>query len=147
VKKLQITPFEVASRFIGIKEIAGEMNNPHILAMLKLDMDWPSQDEVPWCSAFLNYICWLLHISRSKSLMARSWLDIGTAIQLVNAQAGPDVVILSRGTNPAFGHVGFYAGFDGERIHLLGGNQNDSVNVSPYNTSRVIGVRRLYGEE
>lgn len=41
------------------------------------------------------------------------------------------------------GHVGFFAGYEMGTIYLLGGNQGDSVNVSPYPKSRLLGIRRL----
>ena len=137
---MQVTAFDIAQRFVGIKEVQGTASNPFILAMLKLDGDWPQNDEVPWCSAFANLICWLLHLPRSKSLAARSWLDVGFAVELDAAQVGFDVVVLSR---EGGGHVGFYAGRQGGDVLLLGGNQKDSVNVSPFPTSRVLSVRRL----
>ena len=61
-----------------------------------------------------------------------------------NAKMG-DVVIINRpNNNPPTRHVGFFAGFgkDGE-IKILGGNQNDEVNVTVFNTSDVIGIRRV----
>lgn len=142
--------FDIAQRFVGIKEVGGSVDNPQIMAMLKLDNDWPEADEVPWCSAFVNYICWLLRLPRSKSLRARSWLQVGRGIQLDEAVAG-DVVVLTRGSGDqpgpevieAPGHVGFYAGRFGEFIEVLGGNQSDTVKVSRYPKSRLLGVRRL----
>ena len=80
--------FDLAQRFAGIKEVGGNVDNPQIMAMLKLDNDWPSEDEVPWCSAFVNYICWLARLPRSKDLRARSWLNIGVGIQLDEAEPG-----------------------------------------------------------
>jgi hypothetical protein len=44
--------FDFAERFVGMKELAGDEDNPQILAFLKLDADWPDRDEVPWCSGF-----------------------------------------------------------------------------------------------
>jgi len=134
----------LAERFTGIKEIPGSLDNPQIMAMLKLDNEWPTGDEVPWCSAFTNYVCWLLRLPRSKSLMARSWLEVGRPVLLTEAKAGYDVVILSRGESPTAGHVGFYANHDKDSVFLLGGNQGDTVGVSKYTTSRILGVRRLY---
>ena len=139
------TPYQIAERFVGIKEIPGKDDNYQILSMLKLDNDWPEHDEVPWCSGFANYVAWLLRLPRSKSLMARSWLDVGIPIPLKDAKAGYDVVILSRGTNPKAGHVGFFSSLMGPKIYLLGGNQSDTVCVSDYNRSRFLGARRLGG--
>jgi uncharacterized protein (TIGR02594 family) len=142
--------FDIAQRFVGMKEVGGSVDNPQIMAMLKLDNDWPEADEVPWCSAFANYVCWLLRLPRSKSLRARSWLQVGRGITLDEAEAG-DIIILKRGSGDqpgpevinAPGHVGFYAGRFGDYIEVLGGNQSDTVKVSRYGKSRLLGVRRL----
>ena len=135
-----ITPFQLAQRFVGLKEVHGTVDNPQILAMLRLDDTWPEHDEVPWCSAFVNYIAWLLRLPRSKSLAARSWLNVGIPIQLTEAQADSDIVILSRDGG---GHVGFYAEEQGEFVLMLGGNQSDSVCIQAYSKQRILGVRRL----
>jgi uncharacterized protein (TIGR02594 family) len=142
--------FDLAQRYAGMKEVGGSVDNPQIMSMLNLDMSWPENDEVPWCSAFVNYICWLARMPRSKNLRARSWLIIGKGIDLDNAEPG-DIIILKRGSGDqpgpevlkAPGHVGFYAGRFGEFIEVLGGNQSDTVKVSRYPTKRLLGVRRL----
>ncbi len=149
--KIELTAFDLAQRFIGTKEIPGTMDNPQIMAFLKLDNSWPGHDEVAWCSAFVNYICWLLRLPRSKSLAARSWLLVGCTPP--RPEVGFDVVIIKRGgeNEPgpevinAQGHVGFFAGYHGDNILILGGNQGDAVNVSIFPNSRVLGIRRLYG--
>ena len=150
---METTAYDIATRFIGVREVDGPVANPHILAMLKLDGEWPKDDAVPWCSAFVNWVCWLLRLPRSKSLRARSWLVVGTpVVEDDRWEAGFDVVILKRGSGKqpgpsvinAPGHVGFFSALEGERIWILGGNQSDEVNVSSYPLSRVLGVRRLY---
>lgn len=142
---LRITAFDLAQRFVGMRELPGTADNPAILAMLHLDAKWPDGDEVPWCSAFVNYVCWLLRLPRSKSLRAKSWLDIGHAV--TTPRVGFDIVILNRPPNPANGHVGFYAGSEDTKVHLLGGNQSNTVCVAPYDYSRIVGTRRLYQED
>lgn len=152
MKKIEVSAFDLAMRFAGTKEIAGIASNPMILAMLRLDQTWPANDEVPWCSAFINFIAHLIRLPRSKSLRARSWLNVGTPILLNQAEAGFDVVILKRGAGKqpgpdvidAPGHVGFFAGRD-SKVLLLGGNQSDGVNVASFLIADVIGVRRLHG--
>lgn len=147
---LSCNPFHIAERFIGIQEVGGQVDNPMILGMLKLDQDWPDHDEVPWCSAFVNYVCWLLRLPRSKDLRARSWLNVGYNVFLDDAQLG-DIVVLQRGAGEqpgpevidAPGHVGFYAGRMAEYVEVLGGNQNDTVKVSRYPKSRLLSIRRI----
>ena len=140
---IQTDLYRVAARFMGTKELAGATHSPQIMAMLHLDANWPSGDEVPWCSAFCNYIAWLLDVPRSRSLAARSWLAVGTPVPLDEAVQGRDVVIFSRGNNPAEGHVAFFGELRDDHVFVLGGNQSDAVTVTSYPRSRVVGVRRL----
>ncbi len=150
---MEITVFEIAQTWIGAREIRGAADNPQILAFLRTDDEWPKNDEVPWCSGFMNYVCKRLPaLPRSRSLRARSWLGVGVPVPLADAEVGWDVVILKRGKEPqpgpedltAPGHVGFYAGQSDEIVYLLGGNQRDEVRVSGYWKSQVLGVRRLW---
>lgn len=151
MEPIEITAFDMAQRFVGIREIEGTASNPHVLAMFRLDANWPQGDDVAWCSAFMNYVAWLLRLPRSKSLRARSWLLVGRAIELTEAEPGFDVVILKRGGGnqpgpeviEAQGHVGWYAGTEGDRVLLLGGNQSDSVSIGRYPAGRILGIRRL----
>ena len=148
---MNITAYDLAQRFVGTAEVPGTPSNPQVLAMLKLDQSWPEGDDVPWCSAFVNYVAWLLRLPRSKSLRARSWLLVGTPIDIQDALPGFDVVIFQRGGGrqpgpeviDAQGHVAFFAGIEGKDVLVLGGNQGDSVSISRYPASRVLGVRRL----
>jgi uncharacterized protein (TIGR02594 family) len=138
-----LTPYDLAQRFIGTTEVGGKVSNPQILAMLRLDATWPTEDEVPWCSAFVNYVAWLLRLPRSKALNARSWLGVGRPVELQNASAGFDVVVFERGVDGVSGHVGFFAAQDANDVYVLGGNQGDRVCVEPYPKEKVLGVRRL----
>lgn len=142
---MDITPFALAQRYIGIQEIAGEGDHPLVQWWLWL-CGFPTtvHDEVAWCSAFVNGIAWELRLPRSKSAAARSWLNVGTPVEVPSV--GFDIVILSRGNNPAQGHVGFYAGPDAtdiEKLILLGGNQADGVRLESFDRARILGVRRL----
>ena len=152
-REVTISVYDMAQRFVGVKEIGGDTDNPQVMAFLKLDNSWPEHDEVPWCSGFVNYVCWLLRLPRSKSLRARSWLEVGRPIDIEHAEPG-DIVIFNRGgpQNPniieAPGHVGFYAGMKDEGagasfIEVLGGNQSNQVKVSRYHEQELLGVRRL----
>lgn len=150
VSAIQVTAFDIAERFIGVREVPGIQSNPMVLAMLRLDDVWPETDAVPWCSAFVNYVAWLLRLPRSKSLRARSWLGVGRGVGLMDAAVGFDVVVLKRLEMDAGperrdlpGHVGFYAGAMGGQVLVLGGNQGNAVSVQPYSRDLLLGVRRL----
>lgn len=148
-----LTPYQLAERFLGITEHPGLGSNPIILAMLQLDQAWPTDDDVPWCSALPNYICHLLSLPRSRSLVARSWLDVGEPIRLDEARPDADLVILARGSPPVMdpanrkapGHVGFYQSRSSVsgRVTLLGGNHGNVVSLAKFPIAHILGVRRL----
>jgi len=142
---MEITAYDVASRFVGIGELPGEKDNPFILAMLQLDNKWPEHDEVPWCSAFVNFVAMILGLPRSKSLAARSWMTVGEEVKtLAEARRGFDIVVLSRTSNPAQGHVGFFFSYTPDTVSILGGNQGNKVSHDVFPASRVVAIRRLW---
>lgn len=145
-----MTPYEFAERFRGeVKELPGTEQNPliqwfHQMAELGPDVS----DETPWCSSFVNAMCWLARVTRSKSAAARSWLKVGEVIDGVeNAHVGFDIVVLKRLINGMddgrSGHVGFYAGHDNEFVYLLGGNQGDQVTLAHFPRKNIVGIRRV----
>lgn len=139
-----MTPYDLGQRFVGeITELTGNDHHPliqwfHMLCALGSDQP----DETPWCSSFVNGVCWLLRLPRSKSAMARSWLTVGVPVALEDAMPGYDVVVLERGAFPK-GHVGFFAGLDAKVVQVLGGNQSNGVTVHAFPRTSVLGVRRL----
>jgi uncharacterized protein (TIGR02594 family) len=141
---------EVAKRFIGLKEVPGTAANPQIVAMLELEDKSIQSDEVAWCSAFVNYVTFLLGLPRSKSLAARSWLLVGTPVALADAKPDCDVVIFKRagGTEGpevinAPGHVAFFVAELPNGIQVIGGNQGNAVSISTFPKEQLLGVRRL----
>lgn len=139
-----VTAFSLAQRFVGLEELAGPGSSPVVLAMLQLDARWVADDETPWCSAFVNAVAWLLDLPRSRSLAARSWLQVGRSVEIGAAESAFDVVVLSRGRNSLNGHVGFYGGHSATTVTLLGGNQGNAVSLATFDRSRLLGVRRLF---
>jgi uncharacterized protein (TIGR02594 family) len=147
----EITPYTIAKQYIGIKEVPGLLkNSPIIMAMLTLDNDWPKNDEVPWCSAFVNWIAWNAGCRRTKSLLARSWLGLANNIQIDGARQGWDVVVIARGDYKpgpqnvtAPGHVGFYVFHDDAHVWMLAGNQGNQISVKPFPRPDILGVRCL----
>jgi uncharacterized protein (TIGR02594 family) len=152
VRTRPTSAYSVASRFVGTTEVDGNLANPQILAMLQLDQRWPSDDAVPWCSAFVNYVAWLMDLPRSGSLRARSWLTVGQEIHISQAEQGFDVVIFKRGDGvqpgpselDAPGHVAWFDQITPNgRVRVLGGNQGDTVSYAIYPLRDILGVRRL----
>ena len=140
-----MSPFDLAQRYVGIQEIAGDKDHPLVQWWLSLcGFSTDTHDEVPWCSAFVNGICWELRLPRSKSAMARSWLNVGVPLTNISQAQLGDIVVLSRGAVAApAGHVGFYAAHDTDHVSVLGGNQSDGVCVKGFPIASVLSVRRI----
>jgi len=135
---------ELALSYYGTQEIKGSDHNPIISKFLSTDHDIIA-DEIPWCSAFLNYIAKESGLVRSKSLAARSWQYVG---EEVKDPIPGDIVVFWRGFKKGWkGHVGIYIRESGRNVYVLGGNQDNKVNIKPYAKSRVLAYRRLVKEE
>jgi uncharacterized protein (TIGR02594 family) len=95
--------------------------------------------KVAWCAAFVNSIEKSSGRSGTSSLAARSFLNYG---QPTASPTSGDIVVLSRGSDPSKGHVGFFAGYDKDgNVKVLGGNQDDSVSIKSYPKGNVLGFR------
>lgn len=132
--------------YIGQEEKAGyEDNNPVIVGMIRRVWSWAKEDEIPWCSAFMNAIAEELSLEKTNTLAARDWLDVGEEIE--EPEKG-DVAIFWRESISSWkGHVGIFVRKDSENIWVLGGNQGNKVSISPYPIYRLLGFRRLRGLE
>jgi len=128
---------------LGIREVAGSKHDPTILGWLKLLGAWWSNDEEPWCGAFVA-ICLreaglpiIAHWYR-----ARAWAEWGVATT-------PRVGALLVFGRDGGGHVGWYLGqalrpVDGRTIlcfRVRGGNQSNMVCDAWIPAGRLIGSR------
>lgn len=131
----------IARGELGTKEIEGQQHNPRILEYHSATTPAGQTDEIPWCSAFVNWVMKKAGYSTTESPLARSWLKWGRRLR--NPELGC-VVILSRGREKWMGHVGFYMGpgkNDPSFIRVLGGNQGDQVSIEEFGRFRVLGYR------
>lgn len=128
----------------GTTEIIGKNDNPEVLKYFKeTGHEWITTDETAWCSAFMNWVALKAKVKRSNKLTARSWLSVGTEISTPQLN---DIAIFWRESKHSWkGHVGLFIGYteDKKHIYVLGGNQNNQVNIKKYSTYRLLGFRRL----
>jgi uncharacterized protein (TIGR02594 family) len=128
----------------GVTETIGQLHNPIVLNYFKeTGHSWVTTDETAWCSAFISWVALQAKVERSQKLTARSWLQVGTEIK--NPKLN-DVVVFWRSKRSSWkGHVGFFIGYtvDKKYIYVLGGNQNNQVNIKRYPAYRLLGFRRL----
>ncbi|MCB1815721.1 MAG: TIGR02594 family protein, partial [Candidatus Competibacteraceae bacterium] len=128
---------KIAMGELGQKEVVGGADNPRIVQYHATTSLGPKPDSVPWCSSFVNFCVEKSGISGTDSAAARSWMEWGRATRSLVPGC---IVVLKRGEPPK-GHVGFFIGKEGNRIRLLGGNQNDAVNIASFDADRVIAKR------
>ena len=102
-----------------------------------------------WCAAFVNMVLLENGYPTSASvsgfpLMARSFLEYG---EKTTKPVQGDIVIFERGNSGWKGHVGFFISakdINGvQMISVLGGNQDDAVNIKYYPASKVLGFRKV----
>lgn len=123
----------------GQREGDGAKNNPRIVKFYEdVGFGEVHHDEVAWCAAFVGACLERSGIRSTRLLLARSYLQHGTPIETGRLGA---VVVLSRGSDPALGHVGFWLGETGDSLILLGGNQGDAVSVQAFAKGRLLGIR------
>ncbi len=131
---------DAARKYIGQSEIKGNTHNPIILRWWAAIRAPFTEDETPWCAAFVGGVLEECGIRSSRAASARSYLKWG---QRLGSPAVGAVVVFWRGSPDGWsGHVGFVAGQDqAGNLMVLGGNQGDQVNVRPFPLSRVLGYR------
>lgn len=151
---------------LGTLEAPGKPNNPTIIKWAdevaaatattydKWAADWYNADSIPWCGLFSA-----VSVVRSSPagsprvppknyLSALSWASWGVPVQwkgreglrLGEIWVGDILVFVRKGG----GHVGICVGVseNGKTVHVLGGNQGDSVNITEISIDRLYAVRR-----
>lgn len=142
-----MTPWmDTATSLMGTKEVAGNGDNPTIIAWAHELGGWVSSfynhDAIPWCGLFVG-----LCIHRcgmpipSNALGAKNWATWGVPIEHPCFGA---VLVFQR---PGGGHVGFYIGENATAYRVRGGNQSDSVDDTWVEKSRCIAMRWPSGVE
>lgn len=135
----------IAHNEIGIKEYAGDDDNPDVVKYLKsvdtLKPHAQENDETPWCSAFVNWCMEVSGLCGTESAMARSWLWWGKRIP--EPRKGCVTILWRESPWCKKGHVGFFVKQTSTHVFLLGGNQSDQVNIRKFPKTRVLGYRTV----
>lgn len=129
----------VARGELGQHEVAGPKNNPRILEYHKATELGADMDSVAWCSSFVSWCLERAQYRSTKNAWAQSYTKFG------KDAGGPKygcIVVFKWSENS--GHVGFCVGIQNNKVLVLGGNQSDSVSISPYAMDKVVGFRWPY---
>jgi uncharacterized protein (TIGR02594 family) len=132
----------IAKNEIGQTEVVGEASNPRIIEYIQStgNTNFSKEgDELPWTGAFANWAMKKSGYSGPPNpLSAYSWLSWGRPTELT-----PGCLAVFWRSSPAsgLGHVGFYIGQDNEALHIIGGNQNNSVSIARVSKARLLSCR------
>lgn len=130
----------VEERKKGIQELAGKsQNNPRIVWYHAFTTLKATDDETPWCSAFMCACAESNGYKSTRSAAAKSWLDYG---EEGTGEVG-DIAIFKRvgGYHVAFINSQYRKG--DRLIEVLGGNQRDSISVAKYKSENLVAIRRF----
>ncbi len=125
----------------NIKEVTGKENNPRIVWYHAFTTLKATDDETPWCSAFMNAAAFSCGFQSKRSAAAISWKDFG----IEGTGETGDIVVIQRkgGYHVAFLHDTYRPG--DKNMLLLGGNQSNKVGVSHFKAEGIIAIRRFPG--
>jgi len=109
------------------------------------------KDANAWCAAFAGHVLSNLGVAAPQgeggfnALRAAQYKNLGKEVSREDAQSGDLVIIRNRTTGRH--HVGFFVNSSDQGVAILGGNQNDQVNVTRYPNNRDYSFRRIDGME
>ncbi|OCJ63997.1 hypothetical protein A6U96_09340 [Agrobacterium tumefaciens] len=128
-----------ARRYIGVTEIPGPKSNPTIMSWAKRFGGWIASyytdDDIPWCGLFIGHVIATTLPTEpmpANPLGALNWRRFG--IEMTDIAVGTILVFERKGG----GHVGIYVGEDRTHYHVLGANQNNAVNITRIEKSRLV---------
>lgn len=141
---------KVALSQYGTTEIKGVIDNPVVLKYFhETGRTWVSNDETPWCDAFMDWCAMKAGLKHSPGLLARGWLKIGEEVKPEEVEKLaleiPIITVFWRvRINSLYGHVGLFIRKNDQAVWILGGNQGiGQVNIKAYSERKVLGYRRL----
>lgn len=135
-------PYEWLLQNFYQREIPGVGENPWIKDLSQaLGHTWVTSEDVPWCSEAVNVSLLKTGFLITGSAAARSFLKWG---EETKTPTMGDIAVFWRnpkGSNN--GHVGFYINETPTHIRVLGGNQNNEVNISEYPKTQLLSYRKV----
>lgn len=129
-----------ALSYLGLQEVPGAGDNPVIINMAKgvggeAEKNY-KHDSVPWCKLFIIACLEQCGMRYDDSLWALDSVNWGQKL------LGPCVGALAVLKRSGGGHVTWVVGRDQHgNVMCCGGNQNDEVNIKPFDPDRVVAWR------
>lgn len=132
--------YTLAFNEIGTREVGDTNNGPEITRYRQLAQCGQPGD--PWCAIFANAmfaLCKSPALPGTKSASSQSFRNDEHFAHLSGPALGAVVVFWRGSPNSGKGHVGFYRGETAELIYVLGGNEDNMVQIAPMNKGQFIG--------
>lgn len=131
-----------AQKLIGTTEIPGPRSNPTILDWAKKLAGYVGinydNDDLAWCGLFVGHVMRENGFTPPKiCVRASEWTKFGVECPPGVRPYGGIAVFTRQGG----GHVGFIVGQDATTLHILGGNQSNTVNVTRVSKDRLTSIR------
>jgi uncharacterized protein (TIGR02594 family) len=123
--------YTIAEHEMGTKEVPGSTDNPRIVEYHSATTLKATDDETPWCSSFVNWCLKQAGVIGTNSAAAISFLTWGRELKEPTPGC---IVVFSH-------HVGFFAGYLGQYVIILGGNQSNKVKLSNYPAKDILAFR------
>ena len=120
---------KIALKEVGIYEIPGKLHSARVLEYQATTYGKYSDDETPWCGAFVSWVTKQAGIDHGLKTpeRAKEWSNFGYA---VNEPTLGSIAVKSR---VGGGHVCIVVGKDKNgKLLCVGGNQNNEVNIHAY---------------
>jgi uncharacterized protein (TIGR02594 family) len=125
---------------LGVREQPGRADNPRIVMYHQTTCGGAAHDETPWCSSFVNYCVRKAGLQGTDDKWALSWHERGFGQDVTADPKEGDIVVFRRfSPTGSGGHVGFFVGQHGDKMQILGGNQDNAVSIAPFPTDGDVG--------
>lgn len=126
--------YQILERHAGLTEAKDWQRIAEIGRLARMEEGWDPR-KIPWCDIVLDGAFALAGMPYTASRLARSWHtdnpDWGDKITRIEDLRQGDVVVLA--TQPApHGHAGLLDRRAGGKLHVLGGNQSNALNITPF---------------
>jgi uncharacterized protein (TIGR02594 family) len=132
--------YGLATKEIGRREIGDTNNGPEITRYRQLGQCGQPGD--PWCAIFVNAmfaLCKNPALPGTRSASSQSFRGHKDFVELSGPALGAVTVFWRISPNSGKGHVGIYYGETGKSIYVLGGNEDNMVQIAPMSKNQFIG--------
>jgi uncharacterized protein (TIGR02594 family) len=131
-----------ALKWYGVAAVPGKLSNQKVLDFFRESgFNWVENDDTAWCAAFVGAVLNKCDLPTTKSLLARSYLEIG--VQTDTPSIGDLVILWRIAKEGIYGHVGFYISNIGNTVYVLGGNTDGMVEIKGFSKDQLLGYRQI----